>query len=425
MILFFLLVGIETAAALSISASDQSATEGADLTFSPTLSSAASAPGKKIRYLTADGTATAGSDYTASSGVLDIATGQTSTSITVSIGSDTAKENDETFTIRFYEDLITDGDVESGSFSSYWSALGRASVVTTTQNAVDGGSGSSNKVVHINQNANIYQDLQTTTGTDYTLSFDTSRNQDAECAATVNLAVSVIDTTTSSTITSSSYALSNSSFSFTGQTIDFKATSSSTRVTFSTSDAANCGSIVDNISLYKSLTLQSPDASATGTIVNDDTIEASIAATTNASENNSGSVTNGQFTFTLDQTHSGAITLNYSVSGTASSGSDFTALADSITIPANTSSATLDISILEDASPEVTETITLTLTSADEGFVTIGNEDEATITITDDDVPVINLQATTNGQEYVTDAPVNGVITATLSATATEDIQFS
>lgn len=55
--------------------------------------------GAKVSYATADGTATAGSDYTATTGQLTFAPGQTSKTISVPILGDTAVEADETFTV--------------------------------------------------------------------------------------------------------------------------------------------------------------------------------------------------------------------------------------------------------------------------------------------------------------------------------------
>jgi hypothetical protein len=52
-----------------------------------------------VAYATADGTATAGSDYTAASGTLVFAPGETSKTVAVPILGDTAYEPDETFTL--------------------------------------------------------------------------------------------------------------------------------------------------------------------------------------------------------------------------------------------------------------------------------------------------------------------------------------
>ncbi|WP_392532513.1 PA14 domain-containing protein [Nostoc sp. C117] len=54
-----------------------------------------------VNYTTVDGTAKAGSDYQAISGVLNFAVGQTSKTISIAIKDDTVTEADETFTLKF------------------------------------------------------------------------------------------------------------------------------------------------------------------------------------------------------------------------------------------------------------------------------------------------------------------------------------
>ena len=65
--------------------------------FNVTLNAPAGAGGVSLQYATRDGSASAASDYIASSGTLTIAEGQTSASITVQVNGDTDTEADETF----------------------------------------------------------------------------------------------------------------------------------------------------------------------------------------------------------------------------------------------------------------------------------------------------------------------------------------
>jgi hypothetical protein len=67
-------------------------------TFTVTLSPAASVP-VTVHYATSDGTATAGSDYVATSGDLTFAIGQTVATFPVTINGDVTDEPDETFTV--------------------------------------------------------------------------------------------------------------------------------------------------------------------------------------------------------------------------------------------------------------------------------------------------------------------------------------
>jgi chitinase len=68
------------------------------LTFTVTLSAAATGP-VTVGYATANGTATAGTDYAATTGTLTFATGQTSQTVTVAVTGDAAAEANETLTL--------------------------------------------------------------------------------------------------------------------------------------------------------------------------------------------------------------------------------------------------------------------------------------------------------------------------------------
>ncbi len=87
----------------SVSVADLAVTEGngehAHFMFTATLDKASAAP-VSVGYATADGTATAGMDYTAASGTLTFAPGVTTQTVHVGILGDTAVESGETFTVR-------------------------------------------------------------------------------------------------------------------------------------------------------------------------------------------------------------------------------------------------------------------------------------------------------------------------------------
>ena len=53
-----------------------------------------------MKYATANGTALAGSDYTATSGLLTFSPGQVSKSVVVTVTGDTVKEANETFVMN-------------------------------------------------------------------------------------------------------------------------------------------------------------------------------------------------------------------------------------------------------------------------------------------------------------------------------------
>lgn len=113
----------------------------------------------------------------------------------------------------------------------------------------------------------------------------------------------------------------------------------------------------------------------------------SIAATTNGAEPG----TPGQFTISLAQAVTQAVTVNYTVTGTATSGTDYTALTGSIVIPANTTSVVLNVPVLDDVVLEnPNETVIVTLNSVTSAFtgtllVAASPNNAATINIIDNE----------------------------------------
>ncbi len=137
------------------------------------------------------------------------------------------------------------------------------------------------------------------------------------------------------------------------------------------------------------------------------TITASDAA---ASEQGSGT---GQFTFTRSGPTAGALTVNFSIGGTASA-ADYAALPATVEIPDGLTSATLLVTPNDDATIEGSETVVATLTP---GLYNLGAPGSATITIADNDVaPSVTITSPTAATVNV---PINtGLI---LEAAATDD----
>jgi len=90
-------VATSDCATLSVSANNTSAVEGSPLSFMVNKVGGASSS-FTINYATSNGTATAGSDYTAASGTLTFAAGEMSKTVSVATTSDTTVEPDETVT---------------------------------------------------------------------------------------------------------------------------------------------------------------------------------------------------------------------------------------------------------------------------------------------------------------------------------------
>ncbi|WP_425519283.1 putative Ig domain-containing protein [Xanthomonas cannabis] len=128
-------------------------------------------------------------------------------------------------------------------------------------------------------------------------------------------------------------------------------------------------------------------ASATATIVNDDITTASIAVSPASVAEDGG--TNLTYTVTLTNTSSTAVSIGFSVGGTATSGTDFAAVNSPLVIPAGQTSGSIVIDPTADATSEPDETVVITL-NAGSGYV-VGSPNSATGTILNDDVPSLSI----------------------------------
>jgi hypothetical protein len=94
---------------LSISDVSRSEGRGGVTLFTFTVSlSAPSASGVWVNWSTANGTATAGTDYKAASGQLYFAPGETTKTITIEVFGDRTREENETFFINLFGAVGTD-----------------------------------------------------------------------------------------------------------------------------------------------------------------------------------------------------------------------------------------------------------------------------------------------------------------------------
>lgn len=118
----------------------------------------------------------------------------------------------------------------------------------------------------------------------------------------------------------------------------------------------------------------------------------------------------GTFTVTRQAADtSGALVVNYTVSGTAAPGSDYSALSGTVTIPASATSAPITVSGIDDPTVELTETVTATLVDLAE--YDLGSPTVATVNLQDNDNAVVQIAAT---DATATEAgPTTGTFTVT------------
>jgi Ca2+-binding RTX toxin-like protein len=129
-------------------------------------------------------------------------------------------------------------------------------------------------------------------------------------------------------------------------------------------------------------TIGTPNA-ATGTITNDDT---SVTLAVSPASVTEDGTTNLVYTFTRSGVTTNALTVNYTVSGTATNGTDYASIPTSVTFAAGSSTATVTVDPTADTIVESNETVILTLASGT-GY-TVGTPNAATGTITNDDTSV-------------------------------------
>lgn len=125
---------------------------------------------------------------------------------------------------------------------------------------------------------------------------------------------------------------------------------------------------------------------------------------------------NAILTLTLNQATSSPVTVQAdTANATAIAGSDYTAVvAGPVTIPANETTTTTTVPIINDALDEGDETFTVTLSNPSSGLEVNASNDTATVTIQDDgdDPPTVSMDA---GTQSVTEATTTINVVVNLS----------
>ncbi|BAY20462.1 putative peptidase [Calothrix sp. NIES-2100] len=147
---------------------------------------------------------------------------------------------------------------------------------------------------------------------------------------------------------------------------------------------------------------------ATVNIADNDKTTITISATdNNAGETLAAQTTNpGQFTLTRTGNTASALTVNYTIAGTATNGTDYNKLTNSVTFAAGSATALINLTPIDDVALEDGETVVLTLaTSAN---YNLGTVNTATVNIADNDTPTITISATdSNAEEILVGQPTN------------------
>jgi hypothetical protein len=320
-----------TTPALSIG--DASVAEGNAGTTTANFTVTLSAPATStvtVNYATANGTATAGSDYVAASGTLSFPVGTTSRPIAITVVGDTTVEPNETFVVNL--------SAPSGA-----TLLDAQGVGTITNDDV------ACTPVQIS-----IADKSITEGNSGTqlLAFPVSLSAASNCTVSVSYA-----TANGTATAGSDYVAAAASLTF--------APGVTTQNVFVT---VNGDKVLEgNETLVVNLSAPSAgatllDSQAVGTIVNDDVAGFSVNDVT-VVEPVSGTVT-ATFTVTLAPAAAGSTSVSYATAnGTATAGGDYVAKSGTLTFAAGVTTQTVAIVVNADAVREAIETFTLNLTN--------------------------------------------------------------
>ncbi|MEX2188054.1 MAG: Calx-beta domain-containing protein [Pirellulales bacterium] len=365
-----------------------------NMTFTVTLANPPASGDVTVQFATSNIGATAGTDYTATSGTLTFAQGTTSQTINVPILGDTAVEADEMFTVTLS--------------SATNAAIGTASANGTITN-------DDSATISIADAAAVTEGDSSTTTASFTVTLSDAVDTD------VTVTVNTVDDTATAGV--DYVALSGQTITFTAggaltQTITVVVNGDTTDESDETFDV-----VLSNVSASgRNVTLA--DASAVGTITDDDDAppapSLSIADMTLV-EGDSGTA-DMVFTVTLaNPPATGDVTVDFATSdGTAEDGSDYTATSGTLTFAQGTSSLTISVPIHGDTTVEADEAFTVMLSNATNA--TIGTT-MATGTITNDDVAVATVSIADATIDEGTGAGTTELtFTITLSEIQSEDV---
>ncbi len=297
-----------------------------------------------VNYATLDGTANAGTDYTATAGTLTIPAFSTSQTIAIPLLNDSVYEGSENFTVT----------LSSPTGASLQAAV---ATVTIADDETVPAVGFAPAAVSAAENAGSATLTVTLTGaskTDITVDYSTANGT----------------------------AIQDSDYTEKSGTITIPAGSVTATL--------NIPLLNDNV--YEAdetftVTLSNPQGAALGiktatvTITDDETVpKLSFTPATLAVHEGAGTAT---LTVTLSSETQNAVTVQYATQdGTAFGGSDYTAKTGTVTIPAGSSAATVEITIKEDALYEGAEAFTVVLSSPSGAAIDAGT---ATVQINDNE----------------------------------------
>ena len=331
---------VETTPTVSIAGGSGTEGDDDDIDFTVTLDEAATDT-VTVDYATSDGTADAGDDYTAKSGTLSFSAGTTSKTISVSIEDDIENESDETFTVTLSNASGAD--------------LGTASATGTIRNRT------------VEPLTARFDGMPSEhDGSEFTFELHFSENPEAAYGRLRDHAFTLSG---NANVNQAQRKTQGSNQSWTIQ-VDPKGNERVTITLPATTNCNNSGAICTSDSRKLS-------HATSATVAGPPSISVADATVTEAA----GAVL--AFTVSLSRSSGNNVTVDYATSdGTATAGADYTATSGLLTIDAGSTSATVDVTVLDDSHDDGGETLTLTLSNPSNGTL---NDATATGTIENSD----------------------------------------
>ncbi len=375
----------------SITISDVSVAEGNSGTtnadFVVSLSNAPSTgQSVTVNFASANGTATAGSDYVANSGSLTFGPGQSNATVTFVVNGDATFEADETFFVNLSGAVggsISDSQ-GVGTILNDDNAPPTISITDVT--VTEGNSGTSTATFTVN------------------LSNAPSAGQ----SVTVNFATANGSASAGSDYVSNSGSLSfgpGQSTNTIGVLVNGDGIFESDETFFVNLSGAVGGSI--------------SDSQGVGTILNDDGQPSITIADVSLAEGNSGT-TNAVFTLTLSAASGSDVTVNFATAdGTAHAPTDYTTTAGTATISAGDTFTTFTIPVVGDTRLEPNEYFWVNLSGA-VGATIADSQAKGTIINDDGPQPTLTINNVTAPEGNSGQTPF--VFTVTLSAVSAVDV---
>ncbi|MDZ7921813.1 tandem-95 repeat protein [Rhodoferax sp.] len=352
-----------------------------------------------VAFTTVDGSAAAGSDYTATAGTLNFAANETSKTITVPITNDTVFEGAESFSLQ----ISTPTNATIGDNSQV------ATIVDDGRTLPGGGTSNDDRPsVSIGSNVVIDEAAGTVT-------FTVTKTGSTNLPVTVDFA------------TSNGSATAGSDYTATNGSLSFAANETTKTITVNiTNDTTYEISEDFTVSLSNVSGATLGTSSATGTIVDDGR---TLPGGGTANDDRPGFSINdvtineaaGTVTFTVTRAGdlSQAASVQYASandSATSGAGNDYTAVAGTLNFAANVATQTITVSINNDTVFEGAESFNINLSNAVGAVIT---DSQGVGTIVDDDNPPVN---TAPGAQSTTEDTARVFSTANGNALSVTDV---